>query len=153
MSNAGLLVTEPAELLTATVKTEPLSLKAAAGVVYVLAVAPGIGVPSRSHWYRSAGPVACTVKPPVSPIGTLRFAGCDTMDGDASPPEEDAGIVPEPHPTRLSRLRADVTLKRFDNVPFKLDCIYRADRRRTVHRHCNSREMSFSITAQNAPHC
>ena len=46
---AVLLVTDPNVLLTATVKTEPLSVNAVALVVYALEVAPEIGEPFRLH--------------------------------------------------------------------------------------------------------
>jgi hypothetical protein len=47
---AGVLVTVPPALVTVTVKIEPLSPLTAAGVVYVLEVAPPMATPPLYHW-------------------------------------------------------------------------------------------------------
>jgi hypothetical protein len=47
---ALLLVALPAELVTTTENTEPLSAEVVAGVVYELAVAPVIFTPFFFHW-------------------------------------------------------------------------------------------------------
>jgi len=50
VSVAALLVTLPAELLTATVNSAPLSEVATGGVEYVDVFVPGMFVPFFSHW-------------------------------------------------------------------------------------------------------
>jgi hypothetical protein len=47
---AALLVTAPAELLTTTVKRDPLSDIVTGGVLYVAEVAPLMAAPFFSHW-------------------------------------------------------------------------------------------------------
>ena len=60
---AALLVTEPAELLTATENFAPESDVAVEFMVYVLSVAPAITVPPRCHWnVRGVVPEAVTAK-------------------------------------------------------------------------------------------
>jgi hypothetical protein len=47
---AGVLVAVPEELVTVTVKTEPVSPLTVGGVVYVPDVAPPTGDPFLYHW-------------------------------------------------------------------------------------------------------
>ena len=72
---AGALVAWPAMLETTTVRLEE-PVDVAAGVVYVLDVAPLIGTPPKSHWYVN-GPVpeATTENVAVCPVVTVTLAG------------------------------------------------------------------------------
>jgi hypothetical protein len=72
VSVAALLVTLPAAFVTVTWKVDPLSDSVVAGVVYVAAVAPPIGIPSFSHWnWRGSDPPTATVKVAEVPTVTL----------------------------------------------------------------------------------
>jgi hypothetical protein len=47
---AAVLVTEPVESVTVTVKSEPVSPATVGGVVYELEVAPLMATPFLNHW-------------------------------------------------------------------------------------------------------
>jgi hypothetical protein len=69
VSVAALLVALPTELVTMTVKLDPLSPMTAAGVVYPASVAPAIGLPFFCHWYcNGAVPTAVTLKVALCPV-------------------------------------------------------------------------------------
>jgi hypothetical protein len=71
VSVAGELVILPAELLTTTSNTAPLSAAVVAGVVYVGEVAPAMLAVFSRHWYWSGVvPVAATVKVAAVPCVT-----------------------------------------------------------------------------------
>ena len=102
VSEALLLATEPAELLTDTEKVAPVSAKVVGAVVKLLELAPGIAAPSRYHWYRGAGPLALTANVAASPIGTLWLDGWVCIVGMGST-DAGAGVVPAepPHATSV----------------------------------------------------
>src|SRR5262249_41621472 len=79
---ASSLVTCPYAFEMTTRKRATSSARVGAASVYVRAVAPGMGPPSRSHWYESgAVPDAVTAKVAGVPTLTVRLAGCTVMVG------------------------------------------------------------------------
>ncbi len=85
VSAALLLVTLPAEFVTTTLNTAPLSASVGGGDhVGRRALAPGMFTPSRRHWYVSGSVlVAVTAKEADCPSATERACGCAVMTGAA----------------------------------------------------------------------